>query len=175
MGLPFSKMKFRESFSSFDQDLSSIGSENLETVINLQSLIKNRGENVPSTSTPGNPGCAWGLGLLDSAHLFLLIKTPEIHLSFGDVSEATDHQRVTEWANSDRISESLAKLESRLTVNIVHCCSGWLLTRNHNEFLATWSPNCILDLIIKDGNEMSILSFMDSYVLKRMFTVVTFA
>jgi len=115
MGLPFSKMKLWEGLSTFEQDFRSICSENLETVINLQSLIENRGENVPSTSTPGNSGCAWRLSLLDCTYFFLLIKIPEIHFSLGDVSktkaEPTDYgQSVTDFASAqaEMATESMA-------------------------------------------------------------------
>lgn len=173
MGLPFSKMKFWEGLSTFEQDFRSICSENLETVINLQSLVENRGKNVPSTSTPSNSGRAWRFGLLDCTNFFLLIKTPEIHFSLGDVSKTTDHQRMSEWANSDRVSESFTKLESRLTIHVVHSSSGWLLSRNNNELLAWWCPYNILNLVVKDRDEMSILSLVDSHILKRVLTVVT--
>ena len=175
MRLPFSIMKLRECLSTFEQNLCTICSKNLESVIYLQSLIENGGENIPSTSTPCNSGCTWGLGLLYSTDLFFLIKTPEVHFSLGDVSKTTDHQRVSEWTNSDRVSESLSKLESWLTINVVHSCSGWLLSRNNNEFLSGRSPNYVLDLIVKDRNEMSILSLVDPHILKRVLTIVTLA
>lgn len=175
MGLPFSKMKLWEGLSTFEQDFRSICSENLETVINLQSLIENRGENVPSTSTPGNSGCAWRLSLLDCTYFFLLIKIPEIHFSLGDVSKTTDDQRMSEWANSDRVSEPFTKLESRLTIHVVHSGSGWLLSRNYDELLTWRCPYNILNLVVKDWDEMSILSLVDSYILKRVLSIVALA
>ena len=175
MGLPFCKMKLWKSLSTFDQDFSSICSKNLETVINLQSLIEDRGENVPSTSTPGNSSCAWRFSLFDCTNFFLLFKIPEIHFSFCDVSKTTDDQRMSEWANSDRVSESFTKLKSRLTIHVVHSSCGWLLSRNNDEFLTWRCPYNILNLVVKDWDEMSIFSLVDSHILKRVFSIVTLA
>ena len=175
MGLPFSKMKLWEGLSTFKQDFRSICSENLETVINLQSLIENRGENVPSTSTPGNSGCAWRFSLLNYTNFFFLIKIPEIHFSLSDVSKTTNYQGMSEWANSDRVSESFTKLKSRLTIHVVHCSCGWLLSRNNYELLTWRCPYNILNLVVKDWDEMSILSLVDSHILKRVLSIVTLA
>jgi hypothetical protein len=46
--LPLNVVKFMESLK-FSKDLGSIGSENLESIVNLETLIEDRGQDVSAT------------------------------------------------------------------------------------------------------------------------------
>ena len=110
-------IKLLESLASFGKNLGAIGPKDLEVVIHLQSLIQDRGEQVAATGGPNVPRSARRFVFAD---LLQRIELPEVHLTLGDVSEATDHDRLTERTDFDRVSEPLAKLESRLPVRIIH-------------------------------------------------------
>jgi hypothetical protein len=80
---------------------------------------------------------------------------------------------MTEWTNSDRVSKPFAKLESGLSISIVESCCRWLLSGYNDELLTSRSPYDILNLVIENRDKMSIFTLMDSYVLKRVFSIVT--
>ena len=62
-----------------------------------------------------------------------------------------------------------------LTVHVILGCGGWLLSRDDDELLSCWSPDDVLDLVVENRDKMSILPLVDSHVLQRVFSVVTFA
>lgn len=169
MRLPLNLIELLECFS-FRKDFRSVGSEDLEIVVYFQTLIENLSEEVSSASRPGHLSGAGRLGL---ANLFALVEGPQVHLSLSNISKTTNHQGVDEWANSDRVSESLAKLEMGLTLSVVHGSSGRLLTRNYDEVLSICSPLNVLHLIVEYRNVSPSFALVYSYILQRMLSIVT--
>jgi hypothetical protein len=82
---------------------------------------------------------------------------------------------LAEWANSDGVSEPLAELESRLSIHVVQGGGGWLLAGHHDEFLAVWGPDHILDLVVKHWDEVPILALVDPDILQGVLSVVALA
>jgi hypothetical protein len=104
----------------------------------------------------------------------LSFQVPKIHLTFCDVAESTYHEHLTKRTDLDGVFELLSEFKLRFTIEIVQGGTSRLLSRNYDELLAIWSPFHVLDLVVKDRNEFSILALVNSDVLKRVFTVVTF-
>lgn len=96
----------------------------------------------------------------------LRLQVPKVHLSFRDVAEAAEHEDLAERADLDGVSELLSEFKCRLTVQIVHGSHGWLLTSDHNELLPVLRPLDILDLVVENRNELTILAFVNSNILK---------
>lgn len=48
------------------------------------------------------------------SHFSVLVDGPEVHLSFGDVAESTNHEDVGVRTESDHVSESPTVLEVRV-------------------------------------------------------------
>ena len=99
-------------------------------------------------------------------NFLLRLKIPKIHFSLSDISESTNHKNLAEGAKFDCVSELFAKFKYRLSIKIIHCGRGWLLTRDNNKLLSILSPLYILNLVVKDRNELTIFSFVNSDVLK---------
>ena len=106
---------------------------------------------------------------------FLGQQIPEVHFTLRDIAKATNHENLAERTDFDCISELLAEFKSRFSIQIIHCDHCWLLTCNNNELLAILCPLDILDLIVKDRNELSILALVDPNILQRVLSVITFA
>lgn len=172
MRLPFNIVKLLECLWLF-QDLCTVCSENLETVVNFQSFIEYRCQDVPPTCSPFHFRRAWKFGGL--AIFLQILKAPEVHLAFGDVSKASNHDRVAKWTNLHSIPEALAKLKNRLTICVVHRCSSWLLACDDDKSFTIWKPKSILDLIVKYRDISSILPFVNSDILQRVLSIIAFA
>ena len=62
-----------------------------------------------------------------------------------------------------------------LTLSVVHGCSGRLLPGNHNKVFSIRRPLDILNLVVENRDVSPILTFMNSHILQRMFSIVTLA
>lgn len=149
MGLPACIVKLCE-IDSLAEGLGSICSINAEAVINLESLVQNPSEEISSTCRPLDLGSTWGFAL---SNFSLTMHIPEVHLTFRNVAESSEHQEIIKWTNTDGVSESFSIFTGWLTVFIVHGWRSWLLSRDNKEVFSTIGPFNILDLIIEDGDE----------------------
>lgn len=103
----------------------------------------------------------------------LSLQVPHVHLTFGDIAKATNHEDLTKRTNFYRVSELLTEFKCRLTIQIVHRSHCWLLTRDNNELMPVLCPLDILNLVVENWNELSILAFMNSNILKSVLSIIT--
>ena len=105
----------------------------------------------------------------------MLLDVPEIHLSFCNIAEASEHEALRKGADLDRVTEALAELESGLALAVIQGRRCRLLSRDYYEFFAVWGPLYILNLIIECRNESPGLSLVYFYILERVLSVIALA
>lgn len=93
--LPLDMVKHAEWLSRLRQSSCSVCSMNIKSVVNFQSLVEDTSQNVSSTSRPANLSRTWCFSYRDS-NLFKIFYVPEVHLTFRNVTESSDHERVAE-------------------------------------------------------------------------------
>ena len=170
--LPFSVVQFIVLPAMFREDLWPISAENLEIVVYFESFKKDRGQEITTASWPIVSGCARRLG---GTNLLETIQLPEVHFSAGNVTKSTEQNGLTERTNLDDVSESFSKFKGWFSISVIQSGHSWLLSWDNDELLTCFGPFHILNLVLEDCDQMSIFTFVDSDVYKRVLSVVTFS
>lgn len=130
------------------EHLRAVGTEDVESIVNLEALVQDGREHVATAGRPLDHGRARVLRLTGflRGNAAVGADRPEVDLALGDVAKAAEHDQISEWTEADHTAEATAELEERHTfVTVVESGLRWLLTGDDDEELAISRPCHILN------------------------------